>query len=102
MNNRKRNTAKFINKYYEKLNLEKIDIEQEKISCFKTIGEIGMICYWFPSNKKIHRVPVFFNYKEQNFGVSWIINKRNRKIKKGQKVKLIIKDNYLIYKKIIP
>lgn len=30
MNNRKRNTAKFINKYYEKLNLEKIDIEQEK------------------------------------------------------------------------
>ena len=101
MNNRKRNTAKFINKYYEKLNLEKIDIGQEKISCFKTFGKIDMICYWSPSKKKIHSVFVSFKYGDLYVGTGWVVNRRNMKIKKGQKVKLIIKDNYLIYKKII-
>lgn len=101
MNNRERNIAKFINKYYEKLDLEKIDIEQKKITCFKTIGEIDFLCRYYDDHKKIHSISVSFKCAEQNCGVGWIINKKNRKIKRKQKVKLIIKDNYLIYKKII-
>lgn len=101
MNNRSRNLANIIDKYYEKLNLEKVDIEKEKIFYMKTFGKIDMICYWFPSKKKIHSVSVSFKYEDQYVGGGWVVNRRNMKIKKGQKVKLIIKDNYLIYKKII-
>jgi hypothetical protein len=46
-------------------------------------------------------VSVSFKYGDLYVGTGWVVNRRNMKIKKGQKVKLIIKDNYLIYKKII-
>jgi hypothetical protein len=101
VNNRSRNLANIIDKYYEKLNLEKVDIEKEKIFYMKTFGKIDMICYWSPSKKKIHSVSVSFKYGDLYAGTGWVVNRRNMKIKKGQKVKLIIKDNYLIYKKII-
>lgn len=100
MNKRERQLANFINKYYEKLNLEKIDIEQKNIACFKTVGEIDFLCRSY-NRKKIHCISVLFKCAEQNCGVGWVINKKNRKIKRKQKVKLIIKNNYLIYKKII-
>ena len=101
MNNRKRQLANFINKYYEKLNLEDVNTEEEKISCFKTTGAICMRVGYFSNKEKIHSISISFLCKNKDYGVGFFIGKKNNKIKKGKKVKLIIKDNKLIYWKLL-
>ena len=101
MNNRERQFANFINKYYVKLNLEDVNIEEEKISCFKTTGAICTRVGYFSNREKIHSISISFLCKNKDYGVGFFIGKKNNKIKKGKKVKLIIKDNKLIYWKLL-
>ena len=101
MNNRERQFANFINKYYEKLNLEDVNIEEEKISCFKTTGAICMRVGYSFNREKIHSISISFLCQNKNCGVGFLIGKKNNKIKKGKKLKLIIKDNKLIYWKLL-
>ena len=101
MNNRKRQLANFINKYYEKLNLEDVNIEEERISCFKTTEAICTRIGYFSNREKIHSISISFLCQDKDCGVGRFIGKKNNKIKKGKKVKLIIKDNKLIYWRLL-